>query len=241
MLYRSYPGDPGLQDYLKTAIQDGILPVSTFVSTLLQAAHSAGLHIPATLDTLCRLALDVHFSSGKSPIGSIVPFNEPTSTTLNTVKDGLVLLRTAFSLPISHFHQLTTSVSELVVLLLSCIGDMSQVSTTDALRLFAEVNELLTNYRLSRELRQDLDNFALSLSLLIGDDVKVAREAQMLHTAQFSLGKGDILGPSSETDIISLGLLLNYMVSCTQNLLPPEKMSFYSLIPMCKKDHGQGT
>ena len=73
VLYRSYPGDPGLQDYLKAAIQDGILPVSTFVSTLLQAARSPELHIPATLDTLCRIALDFHYSSGQPPLGSVVP------------------------------------------------------------------------------------------------------------------------------------------------------------------------
>lgn len=72
-----------------------------------------------------------------------------------------------------------------------------------------------------------LETFLVSLSLLIGDDVRAAKEAQMLrhHTttattptvpiSQFSQGKGDIgiVGPSSETDVISLGLLLNSMVT----------------------------
>lgn len=222
MLYRSYPGDPGLQDYLKAAIQDGILPVSTFVSTLLQAARSSELHIPATLDTLCRIALDAHYSSGQSPMGSVVPFSESPSVILGTVQDAVALLRTAHSLPMSHFHQLTTSASELVILLISCVSDLSQVSTTQTLVLFGDVNELLTNYRLAPDVRQVLDTFAMSLTLLIGDDVKAAREAQMMHAIQFTLGKGDILGPSSDTDIITLGLLLNYMVSpvfCLVSLL----------------------
>ncbi|KAF9481359.1 hypothetical protein BDN70DRAFT_876312 [Pholiota conissans] len=213
VLYRSYPGDPGLQDYLKAAIQDGILPVSTFVSTLLQAARSSELHIPATLDTLCRIALDAHYASGQPPMGSVVPFSESPSVVLQTIQDALALLRTAYSLPMSHFHQLTTSVAELVMLLVSCVPDPSQVSTAQALVHYSDVDNLLTNCRLSPDLRQVLETFALSLTLLIGDDVKAAREAQMMHTIQFTLGKGDILGPSSDTDIITLGLLLNYMVT----------------------------
>ena len=57
-----------------------------------------------------------------------------------------------------------------------------------------------------------LDTFVMSLTLLIGGDAKATREAQMMHTIQLTLGKGDILGPSSDTDTITLGLLLNYMV-----------------------------
>lgn len=220
VLYRSYPGDPGLQDYLKTAIQDGILPVSTFVATLLQAARSSDLHNPATLDALCRIALDAHYSSGQPPIGSIVPFSEPSNVILGTVQDGLALLRTAYTLPISHFHQLTASVSELVILLFSCVSDLSQLSTAQAMVYFEDVNHLLTNYRLTADVRQVLDTFLVSLTLLIGDDAKAAREAQMSHTIQFSLNKGDILGPSSETDIISLGLLLNHLVTKLFSLLP---------------------
>jgi len=221
VLCRLYPGDPGLRDYLKAALHDGILPVSTFVATLLQAARSSELHIPATLDTLCRIALDAHHSSGQPPIGSIVPFSQPSNVILGTVQDGLALLRTAYSLPISHFHQLTTSASELIILLLSCVSDLSQVSTAQAMVYFEDVNNLLTNYRLTADVHQVLDTFLMSLTLLIGDDAKAAREAQMTHTIQFSLNKGDILGPSSDTDIISLGLLLNYLVTNLFQLLPP--------------------
>ena len=66
-----------------------------------------------------------------------------------------------------------------------------------------------------------LETFLVSLSLLIGDDVtlRAAREAQMMHhttsSSQFQHGKpGEIgiVGPSSETDVITLGLLLNSMV-----------------------------
>ncbi|KAF4623014.1 hypothetical protein D9613_001873 [Agrocybe pediades] len=217
VLYRSYPGDPALQEYLKAALQDGILPVSTFVTTLLQAARSPDLHVPVTLDTLCRTALDAHYSSGLPPVGSVVALNESPLVTLGTIQDALALLRTAYSLPISHFHQLTTSVSELVILLVSCISDLSQVSPAQALVHFADANELLTNYRLTADVRQVLDALVISLSLLIGDDVKAAREAQLMQTVRYSLGSkgpgGEVLGgPSSDSDVITFGLLLNHLL-----------------------------
>ena len=213
VLYRSYPGDPGLQEYLKTAVQDGILPLSTFVATLLQAARSPELHIPATLNTLCRIALDAHYASGHPPIGSIVPFSESSIVTLATVQDALALLRTAHTLSISHFHQLTASASNLVILLLSCVSDLSQLSTAQAMVYFNQVSFLLTHYRLSPQVRQVLDSFVVSLTLLIGDDAKAAREAQMMQNMQFALGKGDISGPNSDGDMTTLGLILNTMVT----------------------------
>lgn len=212
MLYRSYPGDPDLQEYLKIAIRDGSLSVAVFVATLLQAARSPDLHAPATLDTLCRIALDAHYSSGSAPVGSVVPYEESPITVLGTVQDALALLRTAHSLPMSHFHQLTTSASELVILLLSCVSDISQVSTAQAMVHFADANDLLQNFRLASDVRQVLETFVLSLSLLIGDDAKAAREAQIMHSIQLALGKGDVHGPNTDTDVITFSLAFNHLV-----------------------------
>ena len=77
---------------------------------------------------------------------------------------------------------------------------------------FNEVTFLLTHYRLSPEVRQVLDSFVISLTLLIGDDAKAAREAQMMQN-QFALGRGDISGPNSDGDMTTLGLMLNTMVT----------------------------
>lgn len=79
---------------------------------------------------------------------------------------------------------------------------------------FANANDLLQNFRLSAAVRQVLENFAMSLSEIIGDDAKATREAQMMQSMQLAMGKGDILGPSSNTDIVTFGLELHYMVSC---------------------------
>ena len=160
---------------------------------------------------LCRVALDAHYSSGLPPTGSVVPFDESPVVTLGTVQDAFALLRTAHGLQNSQFHQLTTSASELVMLLLSCVNDLSQVSTAQAMVHFADANDMLHNLRLSVDVRQVIENFVVSLSLILGDDAKAAREAQMMQSIQMALGKGGTIGPSSDTNIITCSLLLHHL------------------------------
>ncbi|KAF7347766.1 Mediator of RNA polymerase II transcription subunit 5 [Mycena venus] len=193
ILYRSFPGDPDLQEYLKIAIQSGMLSIAAFVSTFLQAARSTELHAPATLDMLCRVALDAHYSSG---LPSGLSFTDTPMTVSNTLQDALALLRVAHELPISHFHQLTTSASELVILLFSA-ADMSQVPPSQAMVLLSDASSMITHSSISQNVRQVLESFALSLGLLVGDDTKAAPDAHLMHSFQFALGKSDTVGPSS--------------------------------------------
>ena len=69
--------------------------------------------------------------------------------------------------------------------------------------------DLLQNVRLTGGARQVLETFAFSLTMLLGDDAKVARETQMMHTLQHT-----VLGSSSDTDIVTCSLVLNHLV-CT--------------------------
>lgn len=204
-----------MQDYLKYAIQVGMIPVHVFVSTLLQAARSPELHTPTTLEMLCNVALNAHYSSRLPPIGSVVPYSELPIAVLGTVRDGLALLRTAHTLHLSH--RLTTLASELVVLLLSCAGNIniSQVPTAEAMMHFAYANDMFQIMDLSDDVRHFLEGFVVSLSVVIGDDAKVAREAQMMQSIQLAIGKGDILGPSSDTDIVTFSLILHHFVCFT--------------------------
>jgi mediator of RNA polymerase II transcription subunit 5 len=243
VLFRSYPGDTTLQFYLKHAVHAALIPVSTFISTLLQAARSTDLHVPSTLAVLLRTALDAHYSSSQAPIGSVVSFNEPPSSLCRTIQDALALLRTAHTLPTSNpqlHHQLTSSAGELLILLLACMTDLSRVPGAQAVHLYGEMSETMAvcRFRLDEDdgggggggggddrVAGVLETFLVSLSLLIGDDVtlRAAREAQMMHhttsSSQFGgvpqhgkPGEIGIVGPSSETDVITLGLLLNSMV-----------------------------
>ncbi|GAW08006.1 rna polymerase ii mediator complex subunit [Lentinula edodes] len=214
VLYRSYPGDPALHEYLKYALNDGMISLAVFIATLLQAARNPELHNAATLDMLCRIALDAHYSSGQpNPIGSVVAFDESPIVVLGVVQDALQLLEIAHTLPVSHFHQLTTSSSELLILLLSCNPDMTQISTTQAAVHYQTVNDLLLNFQLLPGLREVLEHFERQLRKLMGDDAKLAREAQMMHTMQLTLGRGDIVGSSSNSDLVSLSLTLHTLIN----------------------------
>ncbi|KAJ6604728.1 mediator complex subunit Med5-domain-containing protein [Mycena vulgaris] len=215
VLYRSFPGDPDLQEYLKIALQTGMLSIAVFVSTLLQAARSTELHAPATLDMLCRVALDAHYSSGL-PSMSVLSFADSPMTLSNTLQDALALLRVAHELPMSHFHQLTTSASELVILLFSC-ADMSQVPPSQAMIILGDAGSMMTHNSISQDVRQVLESFALSLGILMGDDAKAAPEAHLMHSFQFVLGKSDILGSNSNTDTVSFSLTLSYLVAHRAN------------------------
>ncbi|KAJ3976979.1 hypothetical protein EV361DRAFT_161584 [Lentinula raphanica] len=209
VLYRSYPGDPALHEYLKYALKNGMISLPVFVATLLQAARNPELHNAATLDMLCRIALDAHFSTGQP----VVAFDESPILVLGVVQDALSLLEVAYTLPVSHFHQLTTSSSELLILLLSSNPDMTQISTTQAAVHFQTTNDLLLNFQLSPNLRGVLEPFERQLRKLMGDDAKLAREAQMMHTMQLTLGRGDVVGSSSNTDLTSLSLIFHTLIT----------------------------
>jgi mediator of RNA polymerase II transcription subunit 5 len=90
---------------------------------------------------------------------------------------------------------------------------MSQISNGQAMLSLALASDILQNFRLSPDLRQVLENFTLSLSLVIGDDTKAVREAQMIHTMQFALGKTDMLGSNSNSEIVTFGLAFHQLVS----------------------------
>ncbi|KAJ7225445.1 hypothetical protein GGX14DRAFT_348768 [Mycena pura] len=211
VLYRSFPGDPVLQEYLKIALQTGKLSIAIFVSTLLSAARSTELHAPATLDMLCRIALDTHYSSGLS--SAALSYYDSPVTVSNTLQDALALLRVAHELPMSHFHQLTTSASELVALLFSS-ADISQVPPSQCIVLLGDANSMLTLSSISQNVRQVLESFTLSLGLLVGDEAKASNtpDAHLMHNFHLALGKSDSIG-SSNTDTVSCSLTLGYLLS----------------------------
>lgn len=211
-----------------------MLALPTFVSTFLQAARSPELHSPATLDSLCRIALDAHYKSALPPLGSIIRHGELPVAIVSTIQDVLALLRTAHSLTMSHFHQLTTSASELTMLLLSCAPDLSLIPAPQAMVIFAHATDVLQNSRLNPELRPALENFTLSLTLIIGDDAKAVREAQLMHSIQMAFQKTDSIGNgSSEVDIISMGLLVHHLVGLK---IPCHAFPEFVLYRCCTED-----
>ncbi len=210
ILFRDYPGNPTLQEYIKEAIADGVLSLPIFLAAFLLAAQSSDLRNAATLDMLCRVVLNHHYTSGLGPLGSLISFGEPIARLFSTVQCAMGLLRTTFELPIPNYHQLPHSALTLLTLLLSCvnINDLSQIPLSQAMMHLTEANYLLDRIRLSGGERPEiLDAFALALMYYLGDDAKVTRETQMMHTLPNTM-----LGSSSESDIVTCSLVLNHLV-----------------------------
>ena len=212
ILFGSYPGEPTLGRYLRIAIEQQVLSIPTFVTTFLQAARSATFHSPATLDILCKVVLDAHDASDAPTLGSILSTKMPPLSIFATIHDAVVLLKTAFTFPASSFHELTASASELLILLISCASDFSQLTTGQAMNYWNDITEL-QQMPLEPHVRQVLDNFTFSLSLVLGDDAKINREAQMMHSIQMSLGnKADSLTPTSEYETTTFCLFFDNLV-----------------------------
>lgn len=193
------------------AIQDGLLPLPVFMVTFLSGSRSPEFDDLSTLNMLCRVALDAYYASGLAPELSLIPANLPMTDILTIAQDAANLLRKTPTSPLSPFHQLNTTVSDLVIILLSCAKDLTQLTTDQAMAHFGAASEIFPFVGMT--LRPLWEAHILNLSMLLGEDAKAAREAQMAHNRQFSLGKGDIVGPNSDTDIVSCGLLLNALVS----------------------------
>lgn len=194
-------------------MQQNILSLAVFIATFLSAARSLELQNVATLDMLCRLALEQHYSSGLPPVGSIISFTQPLASVLTTVRDAMELARISHSLVPNNFHRLTNSASELMVLLIGPLRDVSQIPATQALHMLGEAHQLHQNPRLSPDVKHVLEELIYSLSLIAGDE-KATREAEMIHTLQLAMGRSDIGGTdSSGRDAITCGLLLQSLVS----------------------------
>ena len=215
ILFRDYPGDPTLQAYLKQAIHDGLLSLPTFLTAFLLAAQSSELHNASTLEMLCRIALDHHYATSMpTAFGSLVPFGEPPARLLATIADAMRLLKTACALPVPPYHPLPGAASALLGALLACVTDDTPVQGAQGAECLFEAHELLQNPRVPHDVRDVLDAFAFSLMMVVGgDDQKLVGGSREVGPLQLGAGRGDsVLGPSSETDVVSCSLLLNHLV-----------------------------
>lgn len=213
VLYQSYPADPGLNSYLKRAVEDRILPLHVYVSTFLEASASSILNSIATLDSLCELPVKLHEDSGHLPLGSLVPSTEdPLSTLLKVDRCvGLLQLACSASDRSPRQHNLVINSGKLLMHLLSCVSDISALPMNEGYNLWNQTNTLLINgVGISEDVRGALSSFLWSLQIHLASDETTGKEAQMMQSMQ--MAKGDIGGPNSENDIITLGLLLQYLV-----------------------------
>lgn len=162
---------------------------------------------------ICHLILSLHYESQVSPLGSLIPYSELPSELLGTISDSLYLLRLSYELPASPFHHLTASASELLIVILSCLGDISEVSNAQATIILSDVHDVLQVVALRADVRHALDSFLLSLSMLLGDGTKQAEEAELFASFQLTPGKQDTVGSSQGLDLLTGSLAMARLVS----------------------------
>lgn len=149
------------------------------------------------------------------PSGSLIPYPTLPTQLLSTISDSLSLLRLSYEFSASPFHQLPTSAAELAILLLSCVGNLSNltVSTTQVSILLTQVHEVFQVIPPGSDIRHALDSFLLVLSLLLGDGSRQAEEAEMFSNFQLT-PRPDANGPNPSLDLLTGALIMNRLVGC---------------------------
>jgi len=214
VLFEYYPGDAVLQAYLKEAIQRRLVSLPTFTATFLLAARSRALREPPTLSLLCKTIQEASLWLDPSAApGSLLP--EDPDLALATVRDALELLRTTYDplLPAHHFQRVAAPVGSLVMMLTYPALNLANASGALALECIQSIKDILHHaFALDHNLRQPLENLALSLSLSLGENAGLTSRGSVPSTRS-SFGQVDILGPGLENDITTCSLLLFHLVS----------------------------
>ncbi|KAF8271400.1 hypothetical protein EI94DRAFT_1720523 [Lactarius quietus] len=199
MLFEYYPGDAVLQAYLKEAIQNRLVSLPTFTTTFLLAARSRALREPGTLNLLCKTIQEAHLWSDPSAAPATLLPEDP-DLALGTVRDALELLKATYDpmLPAHHFQRVVGPVGNLVLSLTSPTPNFASASSALALECIQSIKDILLHtFALDQNLRQPLENLALSLSLFLGENSGLTSRGSAYRTRS-SLGQVDILGPGSK-------------------------------------------
>lgn len=138
-----------------------------------------------TLDMLCRIAIEAYQSTG----ASIFPPKSPEDTSqpiLDVVRDIFLLLQEygIGSMTPKRLRLLSTA-SDLAVLLLSCVRDISQMPIAQAAMHYNYAEDLRQDPNISQELQRFLQNYALSLSMLVGNANRPVMGPQQMGPAQY--------------------------------------------------------
>ena len=165
-----------------------------------------------TIDMICKLIREIHTTS-HLPLVAQYPHEESSAAVFMILQESLNMLQICLNLPYHLSHQATTSLAWLLDELHKCIVDFSQITTSQAMVAYAELQEVLNSNSLEPSLQRTLLLISNKLRIVLGDDARMAQEAQMMQTIQLSYRKGDALGRNSDDDIVTCSLMLRHLVS----------------------------
>jgi hypothetical protein len=199
-------GTSSLQPYLRIAIEQDLVELSTIISKFLARYRVFSISELGTTSMVAQFILDLQFNIPKSSV--IGP---------NTIQDALSLLTAVYMPPLSPYEVLVHPISQLVTIILSDIHHNTSMSSTLVAICLGMCNDLLSLYQLPSQVRSTLEMVSMSL----GDGTKVApSQYRSLHMDQKQgMFTPEVLPPSS------LSLLINHLVrkSC------PSCFSSYSI------------
>ncbi|GJJ08871.1 hypothetical protein Clacol_003091 [Clathrus columnatus] len=215
-LTSSFQGNANLREYIRLSVVDPHIPVQLYqlLSVFLRMSRPLSIHEPSNLDMICRLILILHYDSHMPASGSLVPYSAPPAELLSTISNSLSLLRLSYDFPTSPFHQLPTSAAELVILLFSCVENLSSlvVSTSQVSFLLSQVHEVLQVIPLGANIRHSLDSFLLALSLLLNEGFRPVEETQVFTNFQLT-PRPDANESNLSMDLLTGTLIMNRLVA----------------------------
>ncbi len=196
-LYGAFESDL-LVEYLRFAILNGLVELSTFLCGFLVEPLS---HSLSTYASLAQLAIDIHFAT--QPVVAV-----PVSC----VQCALAVLRTAFTSQLSPFDRDIVSVSQLAILLLSSLNSSLPVAPSDAAIFWTLASDLLQVYDLPSDMRAALETFTVTLGMVLGADAKSAKEGGQAAELAIAVAKDAASPPTADLNDAGIGLILHNLV-----------------------------
>ncbi|KAG8770272.1 mediator complex subunit, partial [Serendipita sp. 397] len=209
-LFVKWPANRTILEYMEAIIQAQMLPLHVYFSVFLRSIRQGVLADSRSLDMLCRLGFQLVSELPLSPVLSMV---EPVESPSATLLDALTLLREGLHRPYSTLHDLQTSSSDVLLIVIQyCPSMVPQFSPGDAIQILTVSHEIMQH----PTLRPDLLSALESMNRLLGDNLSVPNPLPTAGSEMLSLGippRSDI-NAEDASEMTSCSLFLWSIVDC---------------------------
>ena len=114
-LLASWPANEAVIDYLATFARGQLLPLHAYFTGFLRATRTTEIIDPRTVDMLCQLGVRL---TAEMPFEPIISMTDTSQSASATLMDAFTLVRGALNIPYSPLHDLHTSASEVLLLMI---------------------------------------------------------------------------------------------------------------------------
>ncbi|KAG8812133.1 mediator complex subunit [Serendipita sp. 399] len=205
-----WPANQTILEYMEAITRAQILPLHIYFSAFLRNTRQAEYTDPRSPDMLCRLGIQLAAELPLSPVVTMVDPIEPPSTTL---LDALTLLREGLQRPYSTVHDLQTSASDVLLLVIQyCSTMIPQFTSGDAIQILAIGHQITQSHSLRPDLLTALEAF----NRLLGESLSVANPLPTAGPEILSLGMPPQpeINAEDESEAVSCSLFLRNIVEC---------------------------